>query len=302
MRRKEPFPLHKIDEIRHKPDNFRLLEKVPFLRENQIFPYQINEQSNQNLMPILFLDTETTGLLVEQDSIIELGIVRAEYNSLEERIVSVQHPFSMLEEPENLIPEHITQLTGIDNSMVQHKRIDDGQVERLLDGDPLIIAHNAAFDRPFFEKRFSNHTCSRWACSLKEVNWRKLGFNGSSLEYILMQLGWFYEGHRAQSDCLAIAWLFYSYPDLFRHLLHTSEKNSVLVQAFGAPYKVKDQLKVRGYRWHGGGTHSNKHWWCEVDDKNLSDEKAYLDSIYLNGSQMAKYTLRGARERFKKVV
>ena len=116
------FPIHKLEEVKLNPNNFRLLEKIPFLRENTKFPIKINECDDKNILPIIFLDTETTGLFEEQDSIIELGIVRAEYSKPDRKIAFIQDPFSKLEDPGRLIPEHIVQLTGISNDMVQHQK------------------------------------------------------------------------------------------------------------------------------------------------------------------------------------
>lgn len=63
--------------------------------------------------------------------------------------------------------------------------------------------------RPSFVKQFlfaklSFLECHKpWACSFVDINWRAEGFGAGKLDYFLMQQGWFYEGHRALSDCLA---------------------------------------------------------------------------------------------------
>src|SRR4051794_17157009 len=40
-----------------------------------------------------------------------------------------------------------------------------------------------------------------WACSATEIEWRKHGFDGSRLGYLLAGAGLFHEAHRAVDDC-----------------------------------------------------------------------------------------------------
>ena len=215
-----------------------------------------------------------------------------------QRLTSIHHGFNAYEDPCKPIPEKITQLTGITNEMVRGFKINVNELVKWFLDDPLIVAHNAAFDRPFFEKRFPELSNYKWACSCNEVDWKVLGFESSKLEYLLMCHGWFYEGHRAIADCHALAWLFHHSPKTFNSLWKTSQKHTVLVRALHAPFEVKDQLKERGYRWHSGDSNYLKHWWCEIDENKLSEEKAYLNNLYRN-SIYAKYEPRDARSRFK---
>ncbi|MHC2889755.1 DNA polymerase III epsilon subunit-like protein [Bradyrhizobium barranii subsp. barranii] len=43
-----------------------------------------------------------------------------------------------------------------------------------------------------------------WACSATEAEWRKHGFGGSRLGYLLAGVGLFHEAHRAADDCRAL--------------------------------------------------------------------------------------------------
>jgi DNA polymerase III subunit epsilon len=72
----------------------------------------------------------------------------------------------------------------------------------------VVIAHNANFDRKFAERYWPLFEQKAWACSATEVEWRKHGFDGSRLGYLLAGVGLFHEGHRAIDDCRAlIEWL-----------------------------------------------------------------------------------------------
>ncbi len=248
---------------------------------------------------MVLLDTETTGLSSDNASIIELGMVKVTYSPSAQRIVSILDVVSMYEDPSRPIPELVTKLTGITNEMVQGQHIDDTLVDCWFAEDPLVVAHNARFDRPFFEKRFVGLRHLAWGCSASEIDWKGLGFESCKLEYLLLRLGWFYVGHRAVTDCLAIAWLFYLLPGEWIQLSEL-DRRTILVRAFGAPFNVKDHLKKRGYRWHDGIKGSNKkHWWHEIDEDELPRERDFLDNLYHLGSELAHYDYKDARDRFK---
>ncbi|MFA5522365.1 MAG: 3'-5' exonuclease [Castellaniella sp.] len=292
------FPLERLAEIQTRPLDFRLLERIPLTCPEQTWPLSLGPAVGDE-RPMVLLDTETTGLEAADDAIIELGMVRLRYSPSAHRLVSVEATLSLYEDPGRPIPEFITRLTGITDAMVSGQRMDDAQVAAFLDGDPLIVAHNAGFDRPFFERRFSTLDHLPWACSAYGVDWSELGFESRKLEYLLLRLGWFYDGHRATNDTLAMAWLFHRMPAALEALLVEARRTTVRVQAFGAPFDVKDALRERGYRWHNGTSGPNRHWWCEVDAAALGEEQAFLDALYHNGSEQAHYVRRTAWNRFK---
>lgn len=293
-----PFPLERLSEIPQRPDDFRLLERIPLTKEGQIWPMQLSEPVGDEL-PMVLLDTETTGLSADDESIIELGMAKVAYSPSARRIASIVDVISLYEDPGKPIPAIITELTGITDDRVQGHRIDDALVVSWLADDPLVVAHNAQFDRPFFDARFKGLTHLAWACSASGIDWKALGFESRKLEYLLLRLGWFYEGHRAATDCLAMAWLFHLLPESLDNLLSEADKRTVLVRAFGAPYEVKDFLKERGYRWHDGTQGANKHWWRGIAESELTGEQTFLDDLYQRGAELSHYDYRDARNRFK---
>ncbi len=292
------FPVARLSEIQAAPDNFRLLERVPISKPGLELPLQLSAPVGDELNMVL-LDTETTGLYADFDEIIEIGMVKVSYSPAAKKITAVLEAFSQFEDPGRPIPENITRLTGISDAMVSQHKIDDAVVARFMADDPLVVAHNARFDRPFFEQRFANMANLAWACSAFGIDWQNLGFGSRKLEYLLLNLGWFYEGHRAAIDCLATAWLLHLQPQACADLLDQANSKTVLVRAFGAPFDVKDTLKARGYRWHNGTEGANKHWWRELGATQLEQEQDFLNELYAQGAERAHYDYVDARTRFK---
>lgn len=253
----EQFPLDRIGEITQHPQDFRLIERVPFTHESfmESLPVQLIESSPaESTFPIVFLDTETTGLFCSKDKIIQLSMVRCTYSSEQSRIISVDEIYNGFEDPGIPIPSEIVELTGITDAMVKGKKFNEEQIRKFIVEGSLIVAHNARFDRPFFDMRFGNAlniAAMPWACSLEEVDWKRLGFYGSKLEYLSQSLGYFYDAHLAINDSLTLCFIMFLMPQALEMLLRSASKNSYKVEALNTRYDIKEQLKALNFKWDG---------------------------------------------------
>ncbi len=228
----------------------------------------------------VFIDTETTGFDAVAERVIELAIVPFEFSS-DGRIYRLFDAFDELEDPGKPIPDVVVRLTGIDNAMVDGKRIDDDAVEAMLDGVAVVIAHNARFDRPFCENRWPVFETKAWGCSLEQVPWSDEGYESAKLEYLAYRNGFFYDGHRASIDCLAgIELLSRTLPGsgepALKTLLDNARGRSARVWATNSPFETKDQLKNRGYRWNTGEDGRPKAWYIDVPEADRDAEIAWL--------------------------
>jgi DNA polymerase III subunit epsilon len=150
----------------------------------------------QNTKTAILLDVETTGLDQQKDEVIELGMVKFDYLP-DGRIVGIRDIFSSFNEPLEPIPPDVIALTGITNEMVAGHRIDEAAVSSFANDAVIVIAHNAGFDRKFAERYWPIFERKAWGCSATEVEWRKHGFEGSRLAYLLNGAGFFHQAHRA---------------------------------------------------------------------------------------------------------
>src|SRR5690606_4125498 len=175
------------------------------------------------------VDTETTGLNAAQEEIIEIGAVAFCYAD-DGSIGDVCATFGALQEPSKPIPADITRITNITDEMVKGQTIPLAELEALIADADLIIAHNAGFDRPFLE-RFSPVFANKpWACSVKEVDWARRGFEGTKLGYLIGQSGYFHNGHRAEDDCHALLTVLKEASDhgtTFAELLATRQRSRI---------------------------------------------------------------------------
>ncbi|GAN69173.1 3'-5' exonuclease [Acetobacter orleanensis] len=233
----------------------------------------------------LFLDLETTGLDPALDEIIEIGMVPFAF-TLEGRLLGVLPAFSRLREPSVPVPARVTELTGLTQEQLAGHSIAPEDVADFAADASLVIAHNAAFDRPFIEAFCPAFAQKPWACSMADVPWENAGFEGRKLGYLATQAGFFFEGHRATDDCLAsLALLGYGgFPEgrtALSYLLDRARAVWVRVWATQAPFESKDALKARGYRWNDGMDGRPKAWFIDLPPEKREEEEAFLrDEIY----------------------
>jgi DNA polymerase III subunit epsilon len=235
----------------------------------------------------LALDLETTGLDPDVDVPIEIGLVRFAYDEAG-RILGVTGELGALEDPGRPLSPEVTRLTGIRDEDVAGRRFPEADVQRLLDGVAIVVAHNAGFDRPFAERRFPALERFAWGCSLRDVDWREAdGYGGGSLGALLAAHGLFFGAHRAVEDGYAVIELLrQTLPTsgelAFNRLRASARQATVRLWAVGSPFEAKDALKARGYRW----TAECRAWRADVPEEGLEDELAWLRTGAYGGRRM----------------
>lgn len=249
----------------------------------------------------IIVDVETTGLDLERDEIIEIGMVAFSYGD-DGRPKKAIGTFSALQQPQRPVSPAITELTGISNDDVAGKIIDRKAVEAFIQPSALVIAHNAAFDRPFCERLTDVFAEKSWACSMSEINWRARGFEGSKLAYILSQFRRFHDGHRAMDDCVALFDILASnFPQtessVFLDLLSHARKTSIRISVI-APFEMRDTFRSRGYRWHPGSPGRPRSWWIEIETDAQEREFLALRKAGVRSENLTSETLT-ALNRFK---
>jgi DNA polymerase-3 subunit epsilon len=234
----------------------------------------------------IMLDVETTGLDPIRDEIIELAMVKFTYLP-DDRIAQITDVFSSFNEPENPMPTEITELTGITDEMVLGHQINADAVTAFTSDAVIVIAHNASFDRKFAERYWPLFEQKAWACSATEVEWRKHGFDGSRLGYLLAGAGLFHQAHRAVDDCRALIEILASdLPKLNRSglsiLLERARRKTMRIWAEQSPFEMKDELKRRGYRWSDGADGRLRSWYIDIEEAAQQPEIEFLrKTIYL---------------------
>jgi len=168
------------------------------------------------------VDIETTGSHARGHGITEIAVIITDGFSELDR-------WETLVDPGLPIPEHITKLTGIDDTMVAAAPTFEAIADELEDwlGDAIFVAHNVGFDYAFIRGHFE--TMGRiWKrpklCTVRMARKLLPGHGSYSLGRICTDLGIANNArHRAMGDCAATVALF--------HQMMQTERAEAVVQS-----------------------------------------------------------------------
>ena len=224
---------------------------------------------------IAIVDTEATSVDVQTAEVIEIAAAVVLVDDAGE-MRAVEETRRGLRDPGIPIPAEVRRLTGISDDDVAGRGLNVPRWEALLGGSDLIVAHNSAYDAPIVERLLPGIKGHAWACSMREIDWAAHGFDGAKLGHLLMQIGYFTTGHRADADVISLAHLLTHRPDgvrpLMAELVARAAQPSLRIEATGAPFDKRHLLKARGYRWDA----REKVWWREIAEAAHETEAMWL--------------------------
>lgn len=234
-------------------------------------------------MKILGFDTETTGLDPEKDRITEMGLVL--YDTASAQPVRISG--FLVKTGGMIISPELEKLTGITNAAVNEFGVEPTAALRAMHAlTPFcdyLMAHNAEFDRGFYEaecRRQQVAPCARpWIDTRTDLpkDAYQLG-KSASLKYLACDHGFVYPAHRAVNDVLAMLEIFGRY-DLDTIIRRATTPN-VNVRAV-VSFEDRSLAKERGYYWRP----ETKLWVkpLKADEVDLEKELAPFPVVLMEG-------------------
>lgn len=229
-------------------------------------------------MRILGLDVETTGLCPIEDEVTEIGAVL--WDTETKKPLALYSTFVQTTKP---ISNEITELTGITKEMCDELGVSPmaalGGLLRLARKADCIVAHNAKFDKGFFDALCIKHSGAfdkQWVCTIQDIDYPK-----SCKHKNLTNLAGEHDfvnpfKHRALFDVLTMLRILSHYD--IEKVLENARMPKVTLRAV-VSFDEKDKAKAAGYQWFG----SKKLWLKEVrqDKVELEKEKSNFQVIIM---------------------
>lgn len=219
------------DHVVKPEDDFKVLYGVEAYLVDDLIDTVQNDRGQTFDGTFVVFDLETTGIGPKSNQIIEIGAVKVENRTITDR-------YSTFVNPGRPIPYQITQLTGIEDSMV----VDSPGIETILPeflefcGDAVMVAHNASFDIGFINQKAKEQgLCTDFTVIDTVAVSRALlpELKKYKLDTVAKKLGVSLENHhRAVDDAGATA-------EIFLHLIKRLEdqeiKDLTALNEFGRP-------------------------------------------------------------------
>lgn len=219
----------------------------------------------ENIVKVLILDCETTGLSYRNNEIIELAGVGVKACKDTGRIYAVGSLFDYFNQPVEPISDKITEITGITAEDVAGQSLDLTAIANWISKTDVILAHNATFDRPFVDSLplYWDELAKPWGCSCHDPSWPKYGFSKRKLEVLLEEAGYEYSAHRAIYDCLATAFILALHPECMLEVLNKTLNETYKVTISKTPYGSNPLVQSKMYNYAGGSSWTK--YYTDVD-------------------------------------
>lgn len=245
------------------------------------------------------LDTEATSADPNKAEIISVARIPVYYDKRTLEILGYGECKQDYNEPSGAIPDEVVRLTGITDDMVRGHQLDIAGLTHELSQANILVAHNASYDRVLLERYLPDIREMPWACSFQDIPWKEFGFTVSKLDYLTTKMGYFYEAHRADADCHALATLLSTLDSdkgkpIFSEMMEKARSTHYTI-AGKVQFGKNDLLKAEGFTWNPGLSS-----WCKtVTSKEDIPRVVGIMRAISGNPRMAPYVyISTAQERY----
>lgn len=147
-------------------------------------------RSADDLLRLLVIDIETTGLDVNSHELIGLAAMLVEVQKSTGCLIRVLERYDGLQEPAQELSPWAAGIVGYDHSALVGQRFDLQRINEMVQACDLVVAHNAYFDRAFVERVIPAFQSRPWVCSLHDIDWWSIqAQEAASVEKLALRLG-----------------------------------------------------------------------------------------------------------------
>ena len=221
-----PEAISAVDKVRKDGKEFKAIFGVEsyFIDDLENIVYGDKNQTLDG--KFIIFDTETTGLNFKDDRLTEIGGVILS----DGKVCDV---FNTMVNPKRPIPKKITEITGINDSMVESAPLEDEALKRFLEfaNGAVLVAHNANFDMNFLSAAAERNSIEFNYTFIDTLSLAKVLYTDLSkfsLDKLAkhLQLGDF-NHHRASDDAKMLARVFVKMIDELKNNYNISDISEI---------------------------------------------------------------------------
>jgi DNA polymerase-3 subunit epsilon len=231
-------------------------------------------------MLVLGVDVETWGLDAKKDEIAEIAFVL--WDTEEKAPLTFSSRFIKRGASEESAETEALTPTGLKKEWLASYGVEIREALEELHtfcwdkGPSYIVAHNASFDRSFFEESYGRHRTDilspkilevPWICTMRDIPFKNSG-DSRKLSHLAMDHGFMNPfPHRALFDVMTCLKLFSLYPleEILAYRAIPTKRVKAVVS-----YDQKDLARDRKYRWFP----EEKAWMKDLKETELDQERA----------------------------
>ena len=214
---------------------------------------------------ILVIDTETTGLSITENKVIEIGAIMFNIPS---RSIVAQCSTLLYSECNEAYEINRIEIEALKRIPTQLQFLGMMMIVKMIDHSDAIIAHNAEFDRKFIEETLLEDISKskKWICTKNDVVWPVRKGCPLNLIHIAVDLEVpVVNAHRALNDCKILMSCIEVMDDI-EYFLEQSGKGRLMYHAHAA-YEERQIVKDNGFQWNK----EKKIWYAKLTEEQAKE-------------------------------
>ena len=233
----------------------------------------LETHSSMDDIAVILCSIVTTSLSPTAGDILRINLKLCHINK-DGNFTKHRNVASFFEDPKRELSNEESQFLDFSISDKNGSNINWELISGLLQKAELVIAHNAAFVKPWIEK-YTGNMDVLWGCSMDQVNWAEMGFPSRSLNVLSVFSGFFYDFKNSASTLDALTHVL-SLNNSTKNLIIKAKSPDLQIFAANAPRELNHLLKERRYRWNP----DVGSWWLGLENT----EQGELESKWLSNN------------------
>jgi DNA polymerase-3 subunit epsilon len=221
----------------------------------------------------VIVDTEATDKDPKSATLIELTMLPFTFTD-EMEICEIKKPVTLLNDPGGPLSDEVKKLTGLTDKMLRGHSLDYELIIDTMNDNEITLAHNAKFDRTILERHVAIPDYI-WGCTMYDIDYEAKLINSRAQDYIAFRNGFWYEGHRSEEDCRALAHILnskFNGVSYFQELMLKVYESTFKIILRDTEFNDNSLMKKFKFKWDGVEKYWFRPFTTEAEGEQIREE------------------------------